>query len=57
MYWKKTKNDLMNVRKTLEVFASTFIKENIGRIKIYPYLNDGNFPSNENQASSSYWRF
>lgn len=52
LYWKKTKNDLMNVRKTLEVFASTFIKENIGRIKIYPYLNDGNFPSNENLASS-----
>ena len=52
LYWKKTKNDLMNVRKTLEVFASTFIKENIGRIKIYPYLNDGNFPQNENLASS-----
>ena len=27
LYWKKTKNDLMNVEKTLEVFASTFIKE------------------------------
>tara|TARA_A100001015_G_scaffold311000_1_gene413392 strand:- start:407 stop:1810 length:1404 start_codon:yes stop_codon:yes gene_type:complete len=52
LYWKKTKNDLMNVEKTLEVFASTFIKENIGRIKIYPYVKTGIFPSNDNLGSS-----
>jgi choline dehydrogenase-like flavoprotein len=52
LYWKKTENDLINVKKSLEVFASTFIRENIGRIKIYPYVNNGNFPSSDNLASS-----
>ena len=52
LFWKKTQNDLNNVKKTLKVFADVFINLNIGRIKTYPYLESGKFPSNQNLASS-----
>ena len=52
LFWKKTQNDLNNVKKTLQVFAEVFINLNIGRIKTFPYLDNGKFPSDQNLASS-----
>jgi hypothetical protein len=52
LYWKKTKKDIDTIRKTLETFAISFIQQKIGRIKIYSFLDTGDFPSNSNLASS-----
>jgi choline dehydrogenase-like flavoprotein len=52
LYWKKTKKDINTIRKTLETFALSFVEQKLGRIKIYPFIESGEFPSNHSLASS-----
>ena len=53
LHWKKTKNDFKTIRKTLETIAEAFIINNLGRIKIYPFVESGsNYPTDHNLVSS-----